>query len=1039
MTFTTVRVPFAVDLLERLATDLLCELDPDGEGDLSAGLVVLPSARACRTLGMRLLEQSGRDTLLLPRIETLSQWAETATLALGLAESESPADSLRGVILAREMAGLSWLQGREGSAPGLAEDFVGFFDETRLHEMTLLLEEPLPDQELIRLAGAAGADIAAADLARAREVWRIYRRVIPVDEVDRLVDLAETLADGAARAGCVPRLALVAGFGRLDPIRAKLVDRILVDSDKGRSYLPTSTSTLSRVFCATWSNEAEGTGPLAPTGRIEQLLPGHSAGAAAIAVNEGGAVVPLRERLVEIGDSVDLLAPDGPLELMPCADPEIESRAVADRVVEILQQTPEAEQRIGVAVGDPGLAARIVAQLIDAGLDPDNSHGQPLSVLPAGLLVRFLMRAALTDLRAESLLEVLTHPYVRLPLSEGGHGLWTLRLERLFRRGSIPAGGLAGLQAHATDRDESARRLFPDQRDGMVEFIEAIAAGFEPLLAVAGGQPRAWQEYVSALRETWTRLVPELPLAESRERADVNAAARLLALIESDGHRLPPVTLAGFSADMTRLLAGQDVAPHRARHLPVQVLGLVEARLERFDRLIVAGLNDGVFPSRTRRPLLLGGRIRDRLGLPSWRDGLGRDSELFLRLLHAAPRALLTWATECEGEPALPSPFVTRLQLGAGTIGTIGTVVDRPLWRVGDSGPTPAAPSRPTATRPEAQVPLRTLNELSWSALRLWRDCPYRFLLERGFALRPAEEVQEEFGRQEYGSLVHAALHSFLEPGGDGLAALKQGDAILATEFLDAAAAAAFLPGSEALPVRRLWLESFRRLVPGLVKHEITRAADWTPLALEAGFRISLTQVRDWAHQLAGDLGVSAGLPTGAIPEDVVLRGTIDRVDCRSDGGPGLAIIDYKTGKLPSGKSVENLKDLQIALYSIAVEAGGLAEVAAIGSRVAEAFYYGLTDTGIGPPKNGPHLALASPEGRLLLLRAAGRLLELSAAAAAGQGEFPLLPAEYAGDGESHLPCSHCDFRGVCRIEERPMPPDLEIKLDSLVNRKEVG
>ena len=116
----------------------------------------------------------------------------------------------------------------------------------------------------------------------------------------------------------------------------------------------------------------------------------------------------------------------------------------------------------------------------------------------------------------------------------------------------------------------------------------------------------------------------------------MTAAARLLECLKTDSSLLPPVTLSDFTADLGLLLTGENVPAHRARNLPVLVTGLVEARLEVFDNLIMAGLRDGVFPSRPQRALLLGGGIRDRLGLPGWRDALSRDAELFLRLLQWA-------------------------------------------------------------------------------------------------------------------------------------------------------------------------------------------------------------------------------------------------------------------------------------------------------------------------------------------------------------------------------------------------------------------
>jgi len=141
-------------------------------------------------------------------------------------------------------------------------------------------------------------------------------------------------------------------------------------------------------------------------------------------------------------------------------------------------------------------------------------------------------------------------------------------------------------------------------------------------------------------------------------------------------------------------------------------------------------------------------------------------------------------------------------------------------------------------------VGARPQTTLSWSGLRLWRDCPYSFHLQRGLALRQEEDVAQEFSRQENGSLIHAALHDFLVPDGPGWDALYKGNGPEATAILDAAAAAQFGPGSREMPVRLLWLKSFRQLIPGIINLELARARHWKPVLLEESFELPLTVLK---------------------------------------------------------------------------------------------------------------------------------------------------------------------------------------------------
>ncbi len=1042
------RISFHEDTLAVLSRDLLGAMAGSPRGDLSAALVLLPSARACRSLGHAILEASGRDTLLLPRIQTVTQWSGEMEAALDLAfdltGDKGPDDRSRPLILAPRLAALPWLADNPESAPGLARELIGFFDEARLHNQAELLLDPEQLDELQTLVGAAEADVLVQDMTRVHEAWQIYREMVPRDGTDRLVQLAAALVANPPQPLAPPELVVVAGFSRVDPTRAGLLAAAMANASEGRVYLPAATGPLAQLFLTTWGAEPGPTDPLAPGRQVEELLLG------TVAPTEPAAPT-LRARLDALTATINpqnLLSPNGPLEFCPCGGAEAESRLIADRVAQIQAGLGGATHRVTIAVNDPKLAARIGAHLWDAGIDADMTHGDPLSALPAGLLVRFLLRAALTDLRIEPLLEVLTHPYVKLPASDGHHAKWTLRLEQMYRRDKGPRGGLGALHCRADERDEAVLNLVRDSQGesqsdaaaSMVDFVTQVADAFAPLLPFRDGQARPWGEMLLALRESWALLAAAYPLGESdRGRPDIGKLHQLLTELTGDAAILPSATLADFSSDLGRLLSDENAAAHRKPNLPVVISGMVEARLERSDTLILAGLRDGVFPKKSARPLFLAGALRERLGLPGWPSALSRDAELFARLLHGAPRILLTWSTEEAGSPALPSSFVSRLEL---VLQPELVTKNSQVWRV---NPAPLAEIvaseqafRTADRNVRALVPIRPLTKLSWSALRSWRDCPYRYVLERGFALRREEEVQKEFQAMDYGTLVHEALQEWLDPQGAGYAALVAGDEQKAHEVLDEAARSRFERGFEEMPQRRLWFESFRGTIGALVKYEMARFVDWRPVALEQGFELSLPLMRDWTLTQAAAANCDVDLPE--LPDyaqKILLRGTVDRIDLHQDGTGHVGVIDYKTGKIPSRGQVVELEEMQILLYAVAAEMGGL-DLPGTRHQVREAFYYAVKPDNPGGPTK-PHLADEVEGSRELLVQGAAKLIELAVEAANPKGAIPVLPREMAGTAPTNLPCRYCDFRGVCRVEELAVPPGTERKLDKLVNRKDQG
>ncbi|MFT5232526.1 MAG: ATP-dependent helicase/nuclease subunit B [Candidatus Krumholzibacteriia bacterium] len=1044
-------IPFAADTLAVLAADLLSDLPLAAGGDLSSALVLLPSSRACRSLGQTLLDVSGRETLLLPRLQTVNQWSGEWSVALGIAPDNGPDERLRPLILAPSLAAMPWLAENPESAPGLASEFIKLFDEARLANRADLLLDPAGLDELLGLAGQAEADVLMQDMSRVHDAWRIYRQLVPEDIVDQQLKLAAAISGPILPLLNPPSLVIVAGFSRIDPMRATLLRGALATGLAGRVYLPEVKEHLARLFLTTWGAEPSPTDPLAPTRQVMKMLADEAPDLASPGFPSPDLVIPdaaapsLRRRLDALNqeqDPASFLSPAGPLSFHPCGGPETESQLVADQVARVLAGPEGGDKRVTVAVSDPKLAARIRANLKHAGIDVDDTHGDPLSTLPAGLLLRFVLRAALTDLRIEPLLEVLAHPYVVMTNEEGHHSRWAMRLEQMYRHAKGPRGGLSALHRRADERDEAVLKLFreyrPDSGVGMVAFVNEIADAFAPLLPFGDNKTHPWRDLVAAVRATWQALVPDEMLADTAQsRPDVQKLHNLLQQIESDDAYLPATTLADFSSDLGRLLTGEDVAAHRKTFLPVVISGLVEARMERSDVLIIAGLRDGVFPKKSSRPLFLTGSLRDRLGLPGWTSALARDAELFTRLLHGAPQVMLTWSIEEDGAPTLPSSFVSRLELVLQPDLETSSPVQQ--WR---TNPIPWAQilksEQAFAAAPAARsmtVPIRPLTRLSWSALRTWRDCPYRFVLERGFALRPEDEVRAEFQAMDYGNVVHTVLQEWLEATSDGYAALAAGDEAASLSALESTALSHFEDGAAELPQRRLWLESLRAAMPGIVKFEISRFRNWRPVALEKEFSLALPALQTWVEQLASRLAIDLELPPlGPVGAQVVLRGVVDRVDLSQEGSGSLAVIDYKTGQTPSVKKVAELEELQILLYAAAVEMGEL-ELPVAAAQVTEGFYYATGADQPGSPRK-MHLP-GDEEGRELLVRGAAQLIKLAVAAAEPTGTFPLLPRESDGTAPSTLPCGYCQFRGVCRVEEQPMRPETERKLDNLVNRKE--
>lgn len=990
--FKVSTIPPEKPFLRTLARELAHAAGDDPCG-LAADMVLLPSVRACASLRHLLLEESGRDAVLLPEVLTPGRLVSVLAERLPATGPASVPKQLRAAVLTPELAGLPWLGRHPESAAGLAEELVDLFDELRRHGI-----DPVRPAE----QGADG-ELFDRDLGRVAKAWELYRRRSPRDDLD--IEL-ETIAAAAKRWPGPPigRLT-VAGFISLDPAAAGLMRAAAAAAGESRLVMTAAEGEgpVSRLFLASFGDRDAETHPSAPARATEALLTGEKA------PELGRDRRPYRDRIADLEDVAGAFAEGILPQLVPCSDPEAESREIAARVIRRLRRDPRS--RICVASADRGLAARVAAQLRDAGLtNIDDTGGAPLATRAEGRLAWNLLRAATSDLHHEPLLEVLTHPDVDFGRRRNDFSRMVLRFEKHVLHGEIAPGGLDGYRGLADRKDASPHeRKLTGGNPRWRPFVESFAPAFSGLLDLAGRRSASCSEMVDELRRAWAAAAPGRPLDSAagegpdRSRGLVELAA-LLERISAASAALPRMPLSEFAAMLSRLMARAEVRQHRPAFLPVQITGLLEARLEEYDLLILGGMSEDIYPGRGGRPLFLGQRWRRRAGLRDWRLRLGEQADLFLRLLHNGDEVAVTWPREKDGRQVLPSPLISRLTIGLDDDSRPRTASPAALFRpeAADAealeagqrdflaeGPAPALHVRP-----------RKPKRLSHSSLSVFRECPYRYLLERGFGLREEEEILEDLRARDVGQTAHLIMSDFLSADGAGRAALAAGDEQAARRDLERVARGHFRGRHGSLPQLALWENSFLALADDIVSFELERAAAWRPAALEAGFGFTLGQLHDWL-----------GSPDDPAPRDdeseMRLEGRIDRLDMALDGSAAM-VIDYKTGAPPTAADVRERRELQLPIYAIAALIGGGDLPPA--PAVAGGAYYRLGG-------DAPGFSRLQLEKDADLKEMGATVLAVALEALRCDGPFPLAPGEWgAADPKA---CAYCPFRGVCRYDER--------------------
>jgi ATP-dependent helicase/nuclease subunit B len=567
---------------------------------------------------------------------------------------------------------------------------------------------------------------------------------------------------------------------------------------------------------------------------------------------------------------------DGVLAI-EAATPAEEAQAIAIALRGALE-TPG--RTAALVTPDRALATRVSAHLRRWGVDADDSAGQPLSVKPEGGLLLAIAEAAANDFSPVPLLALLKHPLVM----SGERRLdWLehVRLLDLALRGPRPPAGLGGVDEYlmgGTGRERSIRRV---AQPGWAE-IRSLLDPLEQALSTAMGLPAT----VAAIREAATRLAGDAAWAGNAGRE----AADLLAAIEAHAPDGPDGIGRDAIAPMLRRMMDEvAVRPPQGGHPRISIWGVIEARLQQPDLMILGGLNEGVWPGLPSPDPWLAPRARHELGLPSLERRIGIAAHDLAGAL-GAPRVIVTRARRDAAAPTIASRFWLRLEAMGGELVRLAPVLgwSRAIDRPDDFAPErQPAPSPPVADRPTA---------LSVTQVDRLKADPYAFYALKMLRLSALDPVDADPSAAWRGTAVHAVLEDWAKQG--------------------------WAPGALAGIAERLFARSdMHPLLRALWKPRVMEALDWIAQEIEA---LRAEGRQPWQAEVKGKARIAG----------IDLDGRADRIDRLADGG--LAIVDYKTGKPPSDGAVAGGFAMQLGLLGLIAEHGGFEDV----SGRAGAFEY---------------------------------------------------------------------------------------------------
>ena len=533
------------------------------------------------------------------------------------------------------------------------------------------------------------------------------------------------------------------------------------------------------------------------------------------------------------------------------------------------------------------------------------SRGVALADTPDGNFARLAAEVALSGVAPVPLLALLKHP--RGGFDPGAVGA----LERAILRGPRPRRGSAGLQGALA----GLRQALADRRAGKASSLHRSDQRLALTKAELDAADAILARLTTALAplETLPRGAHPMAAIASRHAQVVDALGGMTAELAHAFEQIEQAgTLVVAATDYAELFhaAIADTKVYDAgAGARVHIFGLLEARLQTVDRLVLGGLVEGVWPPETRGDPWLSRPMRHTLGLDLPERRIGLSAHDFAQAL-GAPEVILSRAAKLAGAPTVPSRFVQRLAAVAGkarweaalTRGTRYAALARQIDETG--APEPAKRPAPTP-KLEARPRQLSVTEIE----DLLRD-PYTIYAKHVLKLPPLDPIDAPPGAAERGSVIHDAIGAF---GKTYPEALPDDPAQTLTEI----GRGLFKPLSEFPEVRAFWWPRFQRI------------AQWF-----AGFERAR---RPNVKKLAVEIGGSIPIPFGK--ESFTLTVRADRIECLADGR--YAILDYKTGAPPSEPQVRTGLSPQLTLEAAILRQGGFKDFPPGGS-VAELLYVRL-------------------------------------------------------------------------------------------------
>lgn len=870
---------------------------------LASATIYLPTRRAARVLADIFLEEAKTSALLLPRIVPLGDVDEDAfAFEPGDLAAIAPAvpSGERRLALAKLIAGYAGADPRllpasPAIAIALADELAHLMDDFITAGLHFADAQKAVDGEFDRYWERSREFLAIVD-----QGWNGFLEESgKIDSATRRDLLLEREAERLARSAGGPVIA--AGSTGTLPKVANLL-RVIASRSNGAVVLPGLDQGLDDdSFSMIAANDDHMPGH--PQYGLKRLLEKIGIHRDAV-IPLGKSVYPQREEILSLafrpqpsGDISRRLAQPNSLTGIAVIEAD-NAREEALAIAIALREALHEQKSAALVTPDRALARRVCAELTRWEIDIDDSAGLPLADSEAGRLARLVVMAAESEAAPSTLLALLHHPFLRASFEIENIELFELSC----LRGARPSGGFSALpgvieeaqpqEYHASD---PRARFDPSQWDRAKTVARTLADMLSPLLALTKGTP-AFVEIAQAHLAVLSILLGDNTQEGSEE---IVAALEELAV---NGRQASAMSLAEYAESFPAMIREITLRPARSENERLRILGPLEARMISVDRMVLGGLCEGTWPPEAHTDSWLNRPMRKQMGLDLPERRIGLSAHDFVQAA-SSKELFLTRARKQGGVETIASRFLQR----------VAAVADHTDWtHAKDEGnkylrwarTLEDAPRAETVAAPAPRPPVTARPQrFSMSDMRdLTRD-PYSIYARKILNLRRLEPIDAEPGHAERGTLLHSILAEFAARHPAMLPASAHDDLIEIGRQ-------AFAPMQNYPAVFAIWWPRFARAAKWFVEEERKR--------------------RDRIARIYSE--VSGSLEINVNGRTSILTARADRIEVNKDGT--IAVLDFKTGTLPTYKEAILGFEPQLLLEAAIAKAGGFQDVDS--ARLAE-------------------------------------------------------------------------------------------------------